>query len=172
MFYEALVPDLRRPSLRDEILLDCRQCGDGARRDARRGRRIPFARSVRGANDLGDDRALIVVSAAWNRSKADQDPTTWLPPAEGYRCLYVTDWVADKTRWGRSIDPAEQAALSEELSACPDAPITVADPVTRRGMHGPRRRPVRTSLLPAFEPRRSVRGSRGSGPVRADRPAL
>ncbi|MFK4090513.1 hypothetical protein ACI2LF_40795 [Kribbella sp. NPDC020789] len=31
--------------------------------------------------DLGDDRALIAVSAASNRSKADQDPTTRLPPA-------------------------------------------------------------------------------------------
>jgi hypothetical protein len=42
------------------------------------------------ANDLGDDRALVAVSAASNRSKADQDPSTWLPPAEGYRCVYVT----------------------------------------------------------------------------------
>ncbi|MGW3460656.1 hypothetical protein ACWDE9_14145 [Streptomyces olivaceoviridis] len=52
------------------------------------------------ANDLGDDRALIAVSAASNRSKADQDPSTWLLPAVGCRCQYVTDWVADKTRWG------------------------------------------------------------------------
>lgn len=43
------------------------------------------------ANDLGDDRALIAVSAASNRSKADQDPSTWLPPAVGYRCAYVTN---------------------------------------------------------------------------------
>ncbi|MEU3957428.1 HNH endonuclease family protein [Streptomyces achromogenes] len=55
-------------------------------------------------NDLGDERALIAVSAAWNRSKADQDPTTWLPPATGYRCQYVTDGVADKTRWGPSTE--------------------------------------------------------------------
>ena len=33
------------------------------------------------ANDLGDTRAQIAVSAASNRSKADQDPATWLPPA-------------------------------------------------------------------------------------------
>ncbi|GAA2775231.1 hypothetical protein GCM10010521_62190 [Streptomyces rameus] len=59
------------------------------------------------ANDLGDDRALIAVSAASNRSKADQDPSTWLPPAAGYRCQYATDWIADKTRWGLSIDTAE-----------------------------------------------------------------
>ncbi|MEU1408529.1 HNH endonuclease family protein [Streptomyces sp. NPDC005728] len=77
------------------------------------------------ANDLGDDRALIAVSAASNRSKADQDPTTWLPPAKDYRCQYATDWVADKTRWGLSIDTAEQTAISDVLRHCPDAPITV-----------------------------------------------
>jgi hypothetical protein len=37
----------------------------------------------------------------------------------------LTDWIADKTRWGLSIDPAEQAALSEVLNRCPDVPITV-----------------------------------------------
>ncbi|GGZ24761.1 hypothetical protein GCM10010300_80290 [Streptomyces olivaceoviridis] len=52
------------------------------------------------ANDLGDERALIAVSAASNRSKADQGPSMWLPPAVGYRCQYATDWVADKTCWG------------------------------------------------------------------------
>ncbi|MFF9025743.1 HNH endonuclease family protein [Streptomyces eurythermus] len=77
------------------------------------------------ANDLGDERALIAVSAASNRSKADQDPATWLPPAAGYRCQYVSDWVADKTRWGLSIDSGEKAALSEALSHCLNAPVTV-----------------------------------------------
>ncbi|WP_217572343.1 hypothetical protein [Streptomyces sp. GbtcB7] len=33
--------------------------------------------------------------------------------------------VADKTRWGLTIDPTEHAALSEALSNCPDQPITV-----------------------------------------------
>ncbi|MFC9280175.1 HNH endonuclease family protein [Streptomyces collinus] len=77
------------------------------------------------ANDLGDTRALIAVSAASNRSKADQDPSTWLPPAAGYRCQYVTDWIADKTRWGLSIDTGEHRALTEELSHCLDVPVTV-----------------------------------------------
>ncbi|MER5860283.1 HNH endonuclease family protein [Streptomyces sp900105245] len=77
------------------------------------------------ANDLGDDRALIAVSAASNRSKADQDPSTWMPPAAGYRCQYATDWVADKTRWGLSIDTAEQTTLTDVLADCPDATITV-----------------------------------------------
>ncbi|MGW2080581.1 hypothetical protein ACWCOW_27200 [Streptomyces sp. NPDC001939] len=37
------------------------------------------------ANDLGDDRSPIAVSAKSNRSKADQEPSTWMPPAEGDR---------------------------------------------------------------------------------------
>jgi hypothetical protein len=77
------------------------------------------------ANDLGDNRALIAVSAASNRSKADKDPSTWLPPTEGYRCQYVTNWVADKTRWGLSIDLEEQTALTGALSRCPNVPVTV-----------------------------------------------
>ncbi|WP_406482557.1 hypothetical protein [Streptomyces sp. NBC_01615] len=64
-------------------------------------------------------------SRASNRSKADQDPSTWQPPAQGYRCQYVTDWVADKTRYGLAVDPTEQAALAESLSHCPNEPITV-----------------------------------------------
>ncbi|MEU6594355.1 HNH endonuclease family protein [Streptomyces sp. NPDC046881] len=78
------------------------------------------------ANDLGDARALIAVSAASNRSKADQDPTTWLPPAAGYRCQYVTDWIADKIRWGLSIDATEHDALAGQLGQCSNTPITVA----------------------------------------------
>ncbi|TVZ90504.1 HNH endonuclease family protein [Streptomyces sp. BK340] len=77
------------------------------------------------ANDLDDERALIAVSAASNRSKADQDPSTWLPPYAGYRCTYLTNWVADKTRYQLTIDPGEQTALAEGLARCPDQPITV-----------------------------------------------
>jgi len=65
------------------------------------------------------------VSAASNRSKADQDPTSWLPPAQGYHCQYVTDWIADKMRWGLSIDPSEEAALTETLNHCSNVPVTV-----------------------------------------------
>ncbi|MGW3191583.1 HNH endonuclease family protein [Streptomyces ardesiacus] len=78
------------------------------------------------ANDLGDPRTLIAVSASSNRSKADQDPSTWMPPAKAYWCQYVTDWVAVKTRWRLAIDPTEAAGLSEDLGRCPDEEITVA----------------------------------------------
>ncbi|MGW7244242.1 HNH endonuclease family protein [Streptomyces sp. NPDC054804] len=82
------------------------------------------------ANDLDDPRALIAVSAASNRSKADKDPTEWMPPYAPYWCDYVTDWVADKPRYQLSVDPAEQDALAERLEACPDRPITVTSPTS------------------------------------------
>ncbi|MFD5407197.1 HNH endonuclease family protein [Streptomyces griseorubiginosus] len=77
------------------------------------------------ANDLDDARALIAVSAASNRSKADQDPTTWMPPASGYRCTYATDWITIKTRWNLTIDQAEHTALTDILDDCPNAPVDV-----------------------------------------------
>ncbi|MFJ8637225.1 HNH endonuclease family protein [Streptomyces sp. NPDC093568] len=77
------------------------------------------------ANDLGDARALIAVSAASNRSKADQDPATWQPPATNYRCAYAADWITVKTRWQLAIDPTEQSALTDILSSCPNHPVEV-----------------------------------------------
>ncbi|MEU5281112.1 hypothetical protein AB0G87_32430 [Streptomyces asoensis] len=50
------------------------------------------------ANVLGDNRALTAVSAAFNHSKAHQDPTTWLPPTAGYRCRCTAVWIAHKIR--------------------------------------------------------------------------
>ncbi|MFF3381315.1 hypothetical protein ACFYXF_51245 [Streptomyces sp. NPDC002680] len=62
---------------------------------------------------------------ASNRSKSDQDPATWQPPAAGYRCTYATDWIAVKTRWGLTVDPVEQTALTDILTSCPNTPIEV-----------------------------------------------
>ncbi|WP_207208670.1 HNH endonuclease family protein [Nocardioides oleivorans] len=75
------------------------------------------------ANDLGDSRTLVGVTASLNRSKGDQDVAEWLPPING--CRYVKEWVAVKIRWGLIADPAEQAALQEAASGCTDSAITV-----------------------------------------------
>ncbi|MET7898883.1 hypothetical protein [Streptomyces mirabilis] len=76
-------------------------------------------------NDLDDPRAFIAVSAASNRSKADKDPTQWLPPYASSWCTYVTSWIADKTRYQLTFEPAEQTALAERLAICPEQPITI-----------------------------------------------
>ncbi|GJF30370.1 hypothetical protein KNE206_30700 [Kitasatospora sp. NE20-6] len=77
------------------------------------------------ANDLDEDRALIAVSAASNRSKADKDPADWQPPATAYRCRYAADWTAIKTRWHLAADPAEKAALEALKADCPNRDLTV-----------------------------------------------
>lgn len=63
------------------------------------------------ANDLGAESSLIAVTAATNRSKADQDPFTWMPPASDARCRYVMEWTVVKTRWSLSVDDLERQAL-------------------------------------------------------------
>ncbi|MER8073389.1 HNH endonuclease family protein [Streptomyces sp. NPDC094034] len=77
------------------------------------------------ANDLDATRSLIAVSAKTNRSKADQDPATWLPPFAGYRCQYVADWIATKIRWQLSIDTTEKNALTETANGCANAPVGI-----------------------------------------------
>ncbi len=77
------------------------------------------------ANDLDEPRALLAVTAATNRSKADQDPREWLPPFEPAHCGYITDWTVVKTRWALSVDPAELTTLTELANRCPSTPIAV-----------------------------------------------
>jgi hypothetical protein len=75
------------------------------------------------ANDLGDSRALVGVTASLNRSKGDQDVAEWLPPIN--ECRYVKEWVAVKIRWGLTADSAEKSALSSVASGCTDSAISV-----------------------------------------------
>ncbi|MEV7054120.1 HNH endonuclease family protein [Streptomyces microflavus] len=70
------------------------------------------------ANDLDADRSLVAVTARSNRSKSDQDPSTWLPPLADSRCAYATDWVSTKLRWGLSVDQVEADALVELAEGC------------------------------------------------------
>lgn len=75
------------------------------------------------ANDLGDHRALVAVTAAVNRSKGDQDPDEWLPAREV--CRYVKEWVAVKHRWRLTVDAAEKSALQSLAAGCTNTTITV-----------------------------------------------
>ncbi|WP_435846127.1 HNH endonuclease family protein [Streptomyces huasconensis] len=70
------------------------------------------------ANDLGDERSLVAVTARSNRSKSDQDPAEWQPPLADARCTYTTHWVATKLRWGLAVDTAERKALRELAAGC------------------------------------------------------
>lgn len=75
------------------------------------------------ANDLGDSRTLVGVTASLNRSKGDQDVAEWLPPIN--QCRYVKDWVAAKIRWSLRVDSGEKAALQQVAGGCTDSSLTV-----------------------------------------------
>jgi hypothetical protein len=75
------------------------------------------------ANDLGDPRTLVAVSAGSNRSKSDKDPAEWMPAHA--RCRYVRQWVAVKLRWSLTVDPTERRALLAQGSPCSNSLITV-----------------------------------------------
>ena len=69
------------------------------------------------ANDL-DDPQLVAVSAGSNRSKGDQDPSTWKPPATDNWCHYAESWIAVKTHWQLTTTAAEKSALADMLERC------------------------------------------------------
>ncbi|MGW1106120.1 HNH endonuclease family protein [Streptomyces sp. NPDC002540] len=75
-------------------------------------------RRMRYANDLGAERSLVAVTAKTNRSKADKDPSEWMPPAESAKCTYLADWTATKLRWKLSADAKERAALEKLSEGC------------------------------------------------------
>jgi hypothetical protein len=69
------------------------------------------------ANDLKDPQ-LVAVSASSNRSKGDQDPSTWKPKDKTEWCKYATNWVTVKTVWKLTVTTAEKSALSDMLETC------------------------------------------------------
>ena len=69
------------------------------------------------ANDL-DDPQLVAVSASSNRSKGDQDPSTWKPSETSSWCQYAEDWIAVKTHWKLTVTTTEKSALDDMLGKC------------------------------------------------------
>ncbi|MGW9597492.1 HNH endonuclease family protein [Streptomyces chartreusis] len=76
------------------------------------------------ANDQGAEASLVAVTARSNRSKADQDPAQWMPPAAEVHCRYVAEWVGTKLRWGLTVDDVELAALKGAAASCPEVTVT------------------------------------------------
>ncbi|MEO9323243.1 HNH endonuclease family protein [Nocardioides sp. C4-1] len=68
------------------------------------------------ANDLGDSRSLVAVTAAENRSKSDGDIADWVPGRE--QCRYLKEFVAVKLRWRLSVDSAEKSAMTSLAGGC------------------------------------------------------
>ncbi|NUP77505.1 MAG: HNH endonuclease [Nonomuraea sp.] len=69
------------------------------------------------ANDM-ERPQLFAVSASSNRSKGDQDPSTWKPPSQGAWCVYAQDWITVKAYYKLTITAKEKDALSAMLATC------------------------------------------------------
>ncbi|HET7386651.1 MAG TPA: HNH endonuclease family protein [Nocardioidaceae bacterium] len=78
---------------------------------------------TRYANDLGDRRTLVAVSAHANRSKGDRDPADWMPHFG--KCKYTAQWTAVKIRWHLTVNRAEKRALADRASHCKNVRLTV-----------------------------------------------
>jgi hypothetical protein len=76
------------------------------------------------ANDLGDNRSLVAVTASSNRSKSDQDPAEWMP-RKAVRCRYVREWVAVKTRWKLTVNRLEKRVLLRTSRNCRNVMVKV-----------------------------------------------
>ncbi|MFI2010065.1 HNH endonuclease family protein [Streptomyces jumonjinensis] len=76
------------------------------------------------ANDQDQASSLVAVTARSNRSKSDQDPAEWLPPAESALCRYVSEWTATKLRWDLTVDENEQDRLFLVAAGCTGTTVT------------------------------------------------
>ena len=77
------------------------------------------------ANDLGDPRPLIAVSASSNRSKGDREPQDWMPAKR--QCTYLVQWVVVKVRWHLAVNRREKRFVERDLGdlGCGNPTITV-----------------------------------------------
>jgi hypothetical protein len=67
------------------------------------------------ANDLDE---LVAVTAHSNRSKGDQPPPGYMPPARGEWCDYATHWIKVKAKYQLTVSQAEKDALTQMLGTC------------------------------------------------------
>jgi hypothetical protein len=80
------------------------------------------------ANDITNPLTLQAVTKAVNRQKGDKDPSNWLPPLASYRCTYLENWVAIKSRWGLSMDKSEFGRTKKLLTECARSSTTTTQP--------------------------------------------
>lgn len=88
---------------------------------------VPLAEAWRsGAGDLDVDARRRIANDALNleasdpsanRSKGDQDPSTYLPPGN-FRCEYTGRYMQVKVKYGLAVNPEELAALTAAVDDC------------------------------------------------------
>jgi hypothetical protein len=62
-------------------------------------------------NDRADVSVLALVLAASAQQRGDKDPADWLPSTSMNTCVYLSNWVALKTKWGLAMDVREFTAV-------------------------------------------------------------
>lgn len=70
------------------------------------------------ANDLTKPYSLNAITGSLNQSKADKDPSDWMPPFKMTTCRYVNEWTRVKLDWGLSVDAEEKMALHNHAREC------------------------------------------------------
>jgi len=70
-------------------------------------------------NFYNDPLNLMATQRSLNSQKKDGDAATWLPPLKSYRCAYVAQQIAVKSKYGIWVTKAEKEAMVRILSACP-----------------------------------------------------
>lgn len=63
------------------------------------------------AIDRAEPSALVISDTSVNNSKADSDPSQWLPPEPAAVCRFGLDWVRVKWRWDLGVTAEELSAL-------------------------------------------------------------
>ncbi|MFJ8694172.1 HNH endonuclease [Streptomyces roseolilacinus] len=82
------------------------------------------------ANDQGAEASLVAVTARSGRTRADQDPTHWLPPAQDRYCRYLSEWIGTKLRWDLTVDKAELETLKTFADGPCEETVIVYTPAT------------------------------------------
>lgn len=73
------------------------------------------ARRQQLANDLTLPQ-LFAVTDNLNQAKGNQDPSTWLPPLNSFKCTYVLAWIQVKHYYGLTVNSGEKTALTNTLN--------------------------------------------------------
>ena len=79
-----------------------------------------------------DPRNLLAVDGPANQRKSASNASQWLPPQQGYRCVYVVKQIEVKAAYGLSVTPAEARAMSSALGRCVVAPPGREPPTSSR----------------------------------------
>ncbi|AYF76445.1 HNH endonuclease [Nocardia yunnanensis] len=68
-------------------------------------------------NIANDALNLVISDPTANRSKGDQDPSSYLPPGN-FRCAYIGHYIQVKVKYGLNVDTKEQTALRTAVQDC------------------------------------------------------